>query len=313
MNGQPGRLLACLLSLIGLVAVPASAQSTREEWLTLRTRKQARHHRLPSLATQANAFTVTTIRFFSDPAGNLVGVGEARNDTAFVLSYSRINFRFLDSNGAEFRREWTYLHGGINAQIVTTNAYETLLVPGATGFFKIWTTIPASLMKSYTTESAGENQPYVKPRASDGGSRPERWLPLVYITAHRDPVVGQRLSGTVWNDDPLDPNCPCGHQHVFTSSVQVSVAAYQDGVLADVQSVTAVGPQRTAQCTEPQATGMTLHQTSRFTIDFSRPVDSILRHSVEWDENERPATILTTFNYFSFEHSGGEGSFTVDP
>lgn len=318
MHVRGRRVLVGALSLICVMAVPALAQSTRDEWLALRTRKQARHHRNPSLATQPNAFTITTIRFFSDASGNLVGVGEARNDTSLDLSYSRINFRFLDVDGGELGREWTYLHGGVNAQLVTTNAYETLLIPGATGFFKVWTTIPAALMMSYTAESAGENLPYAKPRASLGldGTRPERWTPLVYVSSPYSPnrVVGQRFSSIVFNDDPLDPNCPCGHTHVFTSSVQVSVAAYVDGVLADVQSATAVGPQRTATCTEPQATGMTLHEYSSITIDFSRPVDSIRMHSVEWDENEQPATMEVSYSrFFSFEHAGGEGSFTIDP
>jgi hypothetical protein len=197
MHVRGRRVLVGALSLICVMAVPALAQSTRDEWLALRTRKQARHHRNPSLATQPNAFTITTIRFFSDASGNLVGVGEARNDTSLDLSYSRINFRFLDVDGGELGREWTYLHGGVNAQLVTTNAYETLLIPGATGFFKVWTTIPAALMMSYTAESAGENLPYAKPRASLGldGTRPERWTPLVYVSSPYSPnrLVGQRF------------------------------------------------------------------------------------------------------------------------
>jgi hypothetical protein len=297
-------------------AAPVLAQSTRDEWLALRTRKQARHHRNPSLATQPNAFTITTIRFFSDSSGRLVGVGEVRNDTPFDLSYSRLNFRFRDARGAELGREWTYVLGGVNAQLVITNAYETLLVPGATGFFKIWTTIPAASMASYITESAGEALPYAKPRASLGLSttRPEQWVPLVYVSSPFSPnrLAGGRFSSIVFNDDPLNPNCPCSHPQVFTSSVQVSVAAYLGGVLADVQSGSAVGPQRTANCTEPQTTGMTLQQTSAITIDFSRPVDTIRLHSVEWDENEPPATVTRMYP-FAFEDFGGEGSFTVDP
>ena len=132
--------IAAVLFLLALIAVPASAQSSHDEWLRVRTRKQARHHRLPGPATQSNALTITVIKFFSDPSGSLVGVGEARNTTNFDLSYSRLNFTFFDANGGEIGREWTYLHGGINARIVGNNAYETLLVPGATGFFKIWTT-----------------------------------------------------------------------------------------------------------------------------------------------------------------------------
>jgi hypothetical protein len=106
------RDFACGGALVCIMAFPGAAQSTRDEWLALRTRKQARHHRVPTQSTQPSAFTSTTIRFFSDPSGNLVGVGEASNDTAFDLSYPRINFRFLDANGSELGREWTYLHGG---------------------------------------------------------------------------------------------------------------------------------------------------------------------------------------------------------
>ena len=157
--------VACSLSLLFLMATPAFAQTTREGWLTVRTRKQARHHRLPGPATVSNSFTITTIRVFSDAGGNLVAVGEARNDTAFDLSYARLNFTFLDANGVELGREWTYIHGGINARIVGNSAYETLLTPGATGFFKIWTTIRAAAVSSHTVAAAGENLPYAFPRA----------------------------------------------------------------------------------------------------------------------------------------------------
>jgi hypothetical protein len=307
------RIVVCALALSAMMAAPALAQSTRGEWLALRTRKQARHHRLPAVSTRPGAFSITAIRFFSDASGFLVGVGEARNATTSDLSYSRINFRFRNASGAELGREWTYLHGGVNARILGNNAYETLLLPGATGFFKIWTTIPAAAMKSYTVESAGEALAYAKPNATLGsaGWRPDRWAPLVYASLRPDqPLTEPRISSIVFNDDPVGPNCPCGHPSVFASSVQVSVAAYQGGVITDVQSVTAVGPHRTFQCSAPQKTGMSLHETATFTIDFSRAVDSIGRHAVEWDENEAPVTVSPIS--LSFDELGGQRSFTVD-
>lgn len=211
MDFQLRRTLACVLALIGLLAAPAFGQSTRDEWLALRTRKQARHHRLPSLATQPNAFTITTIRFYSDASGNLVGVGEARNETPFDLSYSRINFRFLSAAGVELAREWTYLHGGVNARIVGNSAYELILVPGATAFFKIWTTIPASSMSSYSVETAGESLPFASPRAVfyRWEVRPERWLARVF-TLGTPRVVDRRITGDVWNDVPSAFRGPAG-------------------------------------------------------------------------------------------------------
>ena len=305
MKGQTRRLLACVLSLICLLAVPASAQSTREEWLALRTRKQARHHRLPAAATRPGAFTITTIRFFGDPSGNLVGVGEARNDTTFNLSYSRINFRFLNSSGAELGREWTYLHGGVNARITANNAYETLLLPGTTGFFKIWTTIPAAAMASYSAESAGEELGFAVPRATFGTQeRPDRWLPRVFLWGRS--LAGQQYYGTVINDDPLGPFGPSGLDSILTYSVQVSVAAYQDGVISDVQSVTAVGQARVDGCRdEPLVSGMFLHGSAEFTMNFARPANNIARHSIEWHE-----TIVSP-NPIGFQAAGGISSFTV--
>ena len=307
------RRLACALWLLALTVAPALGQSTRDEWLALRARKQARHHRLPGPTTEANAFTITIIRFFSDPAGNLVGVGEARNGTSFDLSYSRINFRFLDTNGHELGREWTYLHGGITAHLITNNANESLLIPGAIGFFKIWTTIPAAAMASYSIESAGEKQPYAKPQASLGtaDSRPERWAPLVYLTGHGRPIVDQRLFAGVLNEDPQGPGClGCGNPNVFATSLQVSVAAYRNGVIEDVQSVAVAGRAPTARCTEPPITGISLRDSAAFTLNFARPADVVGSHAVEWQENETRA--VASPSVFIFDEFGGEGTFTIN-
>ena len=303
----------CALSLIAVMALPAMAQSTREEWLALRTRKQARHHRLPGPATQPGVFTITVIRFFSDAAGNLVGVGEARNDTSFDLSYSRINFRFLDASGAELGREWTYLHGGVNARIVGNNAYETLLVPGATGFFKVWTTIPASAMSSYTFESTGENLPFVGPRAGGSAARPEDWVPRVF-TLGTPRIAEQRISGDVWNDDPLGFQSPSALPTIFTYSVQVSVAAYQDGVISDVQSVTAVGDWIGDACRGEPVTGMGLHHSARFTMDLARPANTVGRYSVEWHEtNVSPWLDAHVESHpIGFLGEGGTATFRIE-
>ena len=91
------------LSLAVLAAAPAAAQPTHEDWLALRTRKQARHHRLPGPATQPGSLTITAIRFFSDPSGQLVGVGEARNHTGGHLTYARLNFTFFDAGRSRAR------------------------------------------------------------------------------------------------------------------------------------------------------------------------------------------------------------------
>jgi hypothetical protein len=310
------RRLACALPLLVLTVVPASAQSTRDEWLALRARKQARHHRLPGPATQPNALTITVVRVFADPNGYLVGVGEARNDTGLDLSYSRINFTFRDASGAEVGREWTYLHGGVNARIVANSAYETLLVPGAIGFFKVWTTIPASAMSSYTSVTSGENLPYEKPRAAYGErltewsagpgiGRPEEWVPWVFGGLRRP--IQQRATGVVFNDDPFgflgDPKGAI--PDVFTHSIQLSVAAYQDGVISDVQSTTAVAPVASDPCRGEPVTGMGADVQAELTIDFARPVNSIGRQSIEWHE------VLVSQQHFEIPGAGGQRTFGV--
>ena len=305
MGFRPTRTFACALSLLFAFTVPAIAQSMRDEWLAQRTRKQARHHRLPAAATRPGAFTITSIRFFSDPSGNLVGVGEARNDTSLNLSYSRINFRFLNSSGVELGREWTYLHGGVTARITANNAYETLLLPGTSGFFKIWTTIPAVAMASYGIESAGEALGFAPPRATFfSWEPPHKWMPRVFLWGRS--LVGQHYSGSVINDDPLSPFGPSGLDNILTYSVQVSVAAYQDGVISDVQSVTAVGPYTVDRCRDDaRVTGMGLHRSATFEIDLARPANSIGKHSIEWHE-----TIVSP-NPIGLQAGAGPASFTV--
>ncbi len=230
-----------------------------------------------------------------------------RNDSGDDLSYSRINFRFLDSSGSELGTEWAYLHGGTNARILSNSAYETVLLPGVTGFFKVWTTIPAASMASYTAAPAGEALPFAKPEATLGrvDRRPEQWSPLVHMP--RPPsLAGQRVSGHVVNDDPWGPFCPCGHPQVLAYSVHVSVAAYQDGVITDVQSVQVTGPRPAGtQCDGQPTTGMSLHEGASFTIDLARPANRIANQSVEWEEMDLSGWL------FIFSELEAHGSLTV--
>jgi hypothetical protein len=312
MNYRPIRVSIAVF-LLALMAAPVLAQSSHDEWLALRTRKQARHHRLPGPATRSGAFTITAIRFFSDPAGNLVGVGEARNDTNFDLSYSRINFTFLDANGAELGRDWTYLHGGVNARLVGNNANETLLVPGATGFFKIWTTIPSASMASYTAQTAGEELAYVTPRATFGADRPERWLPRLYfVGAGPLAITGGRISGNIWNDDPYGFGSPSGLDRIFTYSVQVSVAVYQDGVISDVGSAIAIGGTSGGSCRGEPVTGMSLHQSASFTLAVAQPANRIGQLVVEWQDTVVSPLAPGFFQPpLTFLGQGGPATFTV--
>jgi len=295
----------CAAVVLVLSVGTALAQSSHDDWLATRTRKQARHH-LIAPATRADAFTLVTIRFYSDASGYLVGVGEARNNSAFDLSYSRLNFRFFDSSGTDLGGEWTYLHGGANARILSNQRYESVLLHGTTGFFKLWTTIPASSMSSYSVASAGEELPFAAPLASSGNRAglPAAWYPMVFV-AGRPSIVGQQVTGSVLNDDPITPFCPCGLQRILTYSVRVSVAAYQDGVITDVQSTLAVGPQTVTPPGEPATTGLSLHEEARFAIDLARPANSVGNLSVEWEEiGVLPANL-------SFSDEGGVGTISL--
>jgi hypothetical protein len=71
------------IAILSLTASTLMAQSTLEEWLALRQRKQARQA-LASSATVAGPLSITTIRFFSDGNGRLVGVGEVRNKSTRI-------------------------------------------------------------------------------------------------------------------------------------------------------------------------------------------------------------------------------------
>jgi len=298
------RRLATLLavSLAVLAAAPAAAQSTFDGWLALRTRKQARHHRLAGPATNRGSLTITAIRFFSDASGQLVGVGEARNHTGGHLTYARLNFTFFTTAGAELGRGWTYVHGGTNMRVVETGAFETVLAPGDVGFFKIWIQVPAAAMASYTVESAGEGLAIALPVAA-GLVHANFWSPLR--------VVDQRVLGSVVNSDPFGPGCPCGHPKVFASAIQLSVAAYQGGVIADVQSIIAAGRTKAASCSaEPWATGLTYDQSAPVDIPLAQPADAIGRHAVEWDESQ-PA-LAATPPIMVFDDLGGQQTFTTN-
>ena len=297
------RLTAFLtLSLASLAAAPAAAQPTFDEWLALRTRKQARHHRLPATVTHRDSLTVAAIRFFSDSSGRLVGVGEARNHTGAPLTYARLNFTFFNRTGAELGRGWTYVHGGTNMRVVDTSAFETVLAPGDVGFFKIWMQVPVSAMASYTVATAGEGLAIARPRGA-GLVHADQWSPLR--------LVGQRVSALVVNSDPFGMGCLCGHPKVFASRIQLSVAVYQGGVIADVQSVIVRGRSQSASCsTEPWATGLLYDESAPVEIDLAQPADSIARHAIEWDEGL--PLLAASPSIMVFDELGGKQTFTTN-
>ena len=285
MCSRSARVSAGLALAVALFAGTATAQSTRAEWLALRTAKQARHHRIVA-NPQYDALTLLSVRFFGDPDGNLVGVGEVKNDSTFDLSYSRLHFRFFNAAGLDLGGDWTYVYGGVNARIRSNNRYEAVLLPGMNGFFKIWTNIPASAMASYIASSAGENLLFAKPIATLGSPerRPETWMPLIWVGRPLR-LDGQQLSGWVANDDPFTPFCPCGHPSILAYNLRIAAVVYQDGVISDVQSTLAVGPRPGEQCSgDPPSTGILLHESANFAMTLARPANSVGPTSLEWED-----------------------------
>ena len=187
-------------------------------------------------------------------------------------------------------------------RVVETGAFETVLAPGDVGFFKIWMQVPAAAMASYTVETAGEGLAIAQPVAA-GLVHADRWTPLR--------LVGQRISALVVNSDPFGRGCLCGHPKIFASAIQLSVAAYQGGVIADVQSVIARGETKAASCsTEPWATGLFYDQSAAVNIDLAQPADSIGRHAIEWDETEPAAAASPSI--MVFDELAGEQTFTTN-
>jgi hypothetical protein len=316
------RTLACLLWLIGLVALPAAAQSTREEWLALRARKEARENRLPvSYSRHLTVLTPAPFHSFTDSSGRLVIVGEVRNDSQFhvPLAYARITFRFMAPGGPEIAREWTYVHGGVNARIPGNNANETLLMPGEFGFFKLWAPVlPAGTTCCFRISEAvfldyapptNVGIDFEPPRAALNADRewkqhPERWVPRVFMP-NPPAITGQQVTGEVWNDDPRAFQGPSDLDNIFTYGVQVSVAVYQNGVISDVQSVTAAAPTPADACRGEPVTGMGFRQSAPFTIQLANPATSIARYSIEWQEtNVSP-------NPIDFLGDGGIATFAI--
>jgi hypothetical protein len=298
---------ACAAAVVLTGVAQASAQSTREEWTALRDQKQARQLRGPA-STVVGVLTVLNVRFFSDGAGRLVGVGEARNDYSSSVSYARLDFAFYNASGSLVGSELTYVHGGTNALLPSHGGNETILPPGEVGFFKVWSSIPASAMSTYTATAYAEALPFTAPIASTGPIAAPHpsipWSPMVFVNGTFS-FSGQHVTGNVLNDDPETPFCPCGHDSTFTYAVRVSVAAYQGGIITDVQTVLAQGPTAAAPCDEPASTGMALHQSASFALDLERPADSIGRYAVEWAEvGARPLR-------FAFDASGGVDTFAA--
>ena len=292
------------LVLLGVAAAPAFSQNSREEWVQMRERKLARQALAPA-ATVTGGLTLTTVRFYADTSGRLVGVGEARNDSGRALSYSRLEFAFYNNSGGLIGAELTYLFGGLRGRILGNELYENILLPGDTGFFKVWASIQASSMATYTVTPAGEDLRYVAPLASSfqRPGPPPSWLSHVFVSPAPN-ITGQRVSGTVLNDDPRTPFCPCGHPSFLTHSLRVAVAVYQDGVITDVKSAPAVGPRSVTTCDGASTTGIMLHESATFTIDVDRSANQVARHTVEWEE----AGISPTTLFIPAE--GGPAAFT---
>jgi hypothetical protein len=292
------------IAVMAATAVSAFAQNSREEWVQMRESRLARQALAPA-ATVTGGLSITMIRFYADSSGRLVGVGEARNNSGRALSYSRLEFAFYNNSGGLIGAELTYLFGGLRGRILANQLYENVLLPGDVGFFKVWAAIQASSMATFTVTAAGEDLQYVAPLASSfpRPGPPPSWLSHVFV-ASTPSITGQRVSGTVINDDPLTPGCPCGHPSFLAHSLRVAVAVYQDGVIADVKSAPAVGPRSVTTCGGVSTTGIMLHESAIFTFEVDRPANQVARSSVEWEEiGIHPTPVIVPAE-------GGMASFT---
>ena len=145
----------------------AEAQSDRAAWLAWRTGKEARYARVTP-NPQRDVLVLTGIRAFPDPAGHIVIVGEARNASEHPLAYTRVHFTFRGNDGRPLGTEWSYVFGGTLGRIIESGLNESVLLPGTSGFFKVWTSIPFAAVASHPMLSAGDQLPFAKPLASLG-------------------------------------------------------------------------------------------------------------------------------------------------
>jgi hypothetical protein len=167
----------------GSVTLSVAQTQTSEDyaerrWLEQRQRQDDRRVRvaeqikLSSAATMSSPQTVTGVvtllstNFFSDSFGDLVVVGEVRNTTASTLSFTKAKFSFYNSLGSLVGSDYDFVYGSQNARLVLSGIFTSVLPPGAVGFFKVWTLIPAAEVASYSFGSQAETYATVPPRAA---------------------------------------------------------------------------------------------------------------------------------------------------
>jgi hypothetical protein len=262
------------------IATSASAQASKERWVANREAKQQRAERIRSEfdvksgaagvagaqpKTVTNVLTLTSLRRFADTFGDLVVVGEVQNGSASTLSFSKARFNFY--NGAVFvGSDFSYIFGSRNGRLALTGSFIDVLPPGAVGFFKVWTSIPATSVSNLYFSSDAETYA-LSPVGGD-------IQPVGPIVLGVDSLGFSNYSGAVRNTA----------RSFATYFTQVALAGYLGGTIADVDFTYVNGSSGAVCGVSASDSEMLPGTTAPYSGFFLEPVSSIGRLATQWDE-----------------------------
>ena len=286
------RLLAWLACVVSL-PISATAQP-RDQWTEMKSRRvQAREAEHAArggagAALQSSAvispFTVTALRFAREVDGTISAVGEVQNATSVTVTFGQVFIDFY-ANGAFIGGDDTFIFAPQAVRLAASGIFTEALPAGATGFFKMYTSVNYNSVTHYVIDTEAETFGFV----------PVRGQTTVQSASLAPNVLGgTNVTGTVRN----------ASAQALTYFTQIALAGYTSTGIADVTFTFASGI--SVPCGAVTSTsGVPPGATVPFSDFFLHPVTSIGRAFVVWDEvaiNPGSSTVPA---------SGGAGSIQV--
>jgi hypothetical protein len=167
-----------------------------------------------------------------------------------------------------------------------TGSFTNVLPPSAIGFFKVWTNVPFASVGRFSFSSEAETHLSFSPRTS--------LVPTGSVT-----LTPNAAGGTDYTFQVL--NSGADTTAYFAMAL---VAGYADGVINDVDFSHVIGSSVT-QCGVTTDTAIASGASALIDWSFTRPVNSIGRLALEWDEvGVSPSVFFGTV-------TGGSGTANV--
>ena len=219
---------------------------------------------LTAASTVFDPVTLTSIKSYSDTFGNIVLFGEVQNTSASTLTFTEVTFDFY-LGSAYVGSDSAFVYGSENARLSGSTIYTAALPPGAFGFFKIWTDIPTSSVDDYDFSSTAETYEVVSPLANLSSSAVTLPPPDVLGLTHYSGTVTNTGTGLAYN-------------------AMVALAGYSNGSINDVSFTFVNGSTFVTPCGNTTTNTVLPGATRSYGSVFLRPVSSIGRLALEWDE-----------------------------